>query len=94
MSTLFNDGFRSNDPKREQNIQTLLKNGFTQSGAKSTSGALEIQEQKTQTKLVFGKRSNIGGSGSNKYFSLSKVFKNKTEAMQYFNKIKKYLLAK
>lgn len=87
---LFVDGVRSNSEIRDYNIDILEKNGFKNGGMYSQSAYLEITELKTKVNLVFGIRSNIGGS-STKYFSLVKSYDSVKKAMSDFKKIRKKL---
>ena len=86
ISLMFFDNFRSTDDSRNVNIKLLQGVGFSESGAYSTSGSLILFSQKTQYKIVFGKRCNLSSSHARgiKYFSLAKVYKDKSSALREF----------
>jgi len=90
METLFNDNSKANSQIRKENISFLISKGFCFAGTESRSGKLELFEKKTKVTLSFGERCNIAGKPGhgNKYFTLSKDFKSKIEAIEFFNSIK------
>lgn len=86
METIFCDKAKANTDVRNYNAQYLREHGFIYSGAMSRSGEMYIAEQKTQAKLVFGLRCNIGGKNC-KYFSLTRTFKTAEEARTFFKNL-------
>lgn len=86
-TVIFSDHVLSNNPIRQENIETLEGAGFVHGGLFSRSGELHLVEKATKCQLVFGVRSNIAGKGGNKYFSLSKDFESKQDAESFAKRL-------
>jgi len=84
---LFSDNTTSTSTIRTENIAILIASGFKRGGLQCRSGELQLVEKTTKAQLVFGERSNIGGKGGNKYFSLSRDFSSADEAKRFFSTI-------
>lgn len=91
---LFSDNSISTSDVRKHNIRLLETSGFNQGGLHCRSGEMLLVEKTTKCQLIFGVRSNIAGKGGNKYFSISKDFATKDEAMAEFKALKPLLCAK
>jgi len=91
---LFSDNSLSTSDVRKHNIRLLETSGFNEGGLHCRSGEMLLVEKATKCQLVFGIRSNIAGKGGNKYFSLSKDFASKEDAIAEFKALKPLLTAK
>lgn len=91
---LFSDNSLSNSDVRKHNIRLLETSGFNEGGLRCRSGEMRLIEKATKSQLVFGVRSNISGKGGTKYWSLSKDFATKQEAIAEFKSLKPLLCAK